>query len=149
MIIIIVFFYIFTKRNIYFRQSFYVGGNLYAAKLAGMKTKNIILFNFVLVSLVVAIGSILRASNVGATSFTSGGTSLSLLIITGVILGGADLKGGRGSIIGTTLAIFLLTIITYGLIIIGVSPFYADMFIGLILLGSALLESYRYKLIKK
>ncbi|MCL4377794.1 MAG: ABC transporter permease [Actinobacteria bacterium] len=142
MIIIVVILYVLLNKNVFFRQSFYVGGNENIAKLMGIKTKIIVIFNFVLVSLMVAVAAILRASRYEAASSWDGGQSMSLIIIAAVILGGASLKGGSGSILGTILGVILLAIISNGLTLLAVDVFYTDIVVGVILLSSVLLDRF-------
>ncbi|MBM3710352.1 MAG: ABC transporter permease [Actinobacteria bacterium] len=146
MVLIVGLMHILLRNNIFFRQNYYIGGNRPAARLAGVKVNVIMIFNFVLVSLMVGIATILRASRVGSTSQSDGGQSLSLFIIAAVILGGASLKGGVGSIIGSILGVFLLVIINNGLVVLNLSPFYTDIIIGFILLISVLLDEYKERL---
>ena len=143
MIIIVVFIYIMVRNNVFFRQSYYIGGNPSAARLAGVKVNLIVIFNYILVSVMVAVATILRASRYGGTAHSHGGTSLSLFILAAVILGGASLKGGVGSILGSVFGVFLLQIINNGLLVSNVSPFYNDIFVGLILLASVLLDKFK------
>lgn len=143
MIVIVSVMYILLRNNIFFRQNYYIGGNLPASRLTGMKVNFVMIFNFVLVSLMVAVATILRTSRVGGTSHSDGGTSLSLFIIAAVMLGGASLKGGVGSIVGSALGVFLLVIINNGLLVLSVSSFYTDIFIGFILLISVLIDEFK------
>lgn len=145
MIIIIGFMYFLLRNNIFFRYNYYIGGNKKAAQLGGIKVNLVLIFNFILVSLMVAVATILRASRVGGTAHSDGGQALSIFIIAAVILGGASLKGGVGSIIGSLLGVFLLVIVNNGLVLIGVSPFYTDLFIGFVLLTSILFDGLKDK----
>jgi ribose transport system permease protein len=142
MFCLLVIFIILLARNVFFRQNYYVGGDVNAARLAGIKVNIITIFNFALVSLMVAIASILRISRVGTATATSGGQDTALLIIAAVIIGGASLRGGTGSIFGTFLGVVLIATINNGITILGINPFYSQIVIGSILLFSVLMDEF-------
>ena len=146
MIVILVILLILATRNVFFRQSAYVGGDPVSARLAGIKTNIIIIFNFALVSSLVAIATFLKVSRIGAASATAGGQEVGLSIIAAVIIGGASLRGGSGSIIGTLLGVVLISTINNGITILGINPFYSQIFVGGILLASVLFDELTRKL---
>jgi len=136
MIIITIILGMLLSQNVFFRKNWYIGGNEAAAKLSGIKVDFIKIFNYALVSFLVAIATILRVSRIGTASAISGGVEPGIMVIVAVILGGASLSGGKGSIIGSVLGVILIFSIQNGLVILAVNPFYANMIVGLILLGA-------------
>lgn len=144
MIVIVIVFYFLLSKNTFFRQNFYIGGNEKAAELVGIKINSIKIFNYSLVSGMVAVATILRASRLGTTSASTGET-LGLEIIAAVIIGGASLRGGSGSVFGSVLGIVLITTIYNATITLGISPFYYKLILGLILLISVLINDYAIK----
>ena len=144
-IFIIIFFFIFLKRNLFFRQAFFIGNNFRAAKLAGIKVNQVIIFNHIIMSLLVAVTVLLKVSRVGSATAQSGGTNLSLNIIAAAFIGGAALSGGKGSIIGSVLGVILLVLFDNGLAILGISPVYTNIFLGIIIVISVVAEKISYK----
>jgi len=142
MLSFLIIFIILLARNVFFRQNYYVGGDINAARLAGIKVNIITIFNFALVSLMVAIAAMLRMSRVGTATATSGGQDTALLIIAAVIIGGASLRGGTGSILGTFFGVVLITTINNGITILGINPFYSQIVVGSILLLSVLMDEF-------
>lgn len=145
LIFIIILFQVLLTKNVFFRQNFYVGGNEYASKVAGLKVNILKIFNYSLVSFMVAIAAILRASRVGGTTAGVSGITFGLIILTGVILGGGNFKGGSGSVMGSFLGVTLLSIIYNSIIMLGIDPFYGELFIGSILLISILINIFIQK----
>jgi ribose transport system permease protein len=140
MIVILIIIFILATRNVFFRQSLYVGGSPASARLAGIKTNIVIIFNFTLVSLMVAIATILKVSRINSASATAGGQEVGLSIIAAVIIGGASLRGGSGSVIGSVLGVILISTINNGMVLLGINPFYSQIFVGGILLASVLFD---------
>ncbi|MDA8250955.1 MAG: ribose ABC transporter permease, partial [Rhodospirillales bacterium] len=68
------------------------------------------------------------------------GTALELDAIAAVVIGGASLYGGRGSIIGTLIGVLIMVMIRNGLNLLGVSPFWQGSAIGGIIIAAVLVE---------
>jgi len=141
--------YIFSRKNVFFRQSNFVGEDEQKARLAGLKTNLITIFNFSLLSFLIAIAAILRVSRFANATAFSGGPVMGLTIIAAVILGGARLKGGAGSIIGSVLGVIMLATMNNGMVLLNISPFYSNIIIGLILLGAVLSDEFTTRRYKK
>jgi ribose transport system permease protein len=61
-------------------------------------------------------------------------------VLTAVLLGGVSFEGGRGSFLGVLTGLLFLGVLYDGLIVLGVSPFWADAFTGLALALAAALD---------
>jgi ribose transport system permease protein len=68
------------------------------------------------------------------------GTALELDAIAAVVIGGASLFGGRGSIIGTLIGVLIMVMIRNGLNLLGVNPFWQGSAIGGIIIAAVLAE---------
>ena len=84
----------------------------------------------------------LTVSIVG-TSQPSANTGIELNVITAVILGGASLTGGRGSLGGTFLGLVLLGVLNNGLILIGVPAYWQQVVQGAALLAAVFYDELR------
>ena len=69
------------------------------------------------------------------------GTGYELEVIAMVVIGGTALSGGRGSIVGTVLGVFILRVMRNGIVLIGVPGLAYNIFIGAIILGMMALHS--------
>lgn len=71
------------------------------------------------------------------------GTGLELDVIAAVVIGGASLSGGRGSIIGAMLGAYLLGTLRNAFILLALSPFLQQMSVGLVIVAAALFDQFR------
>ena len=92
-------------------RSFYaVGGSRHAARLAGISVQRVKVASYVLCGLLAAVGGLIAASRLGSGS-PSIGVGWELQAVAIVILGGANLMGGEGTVLGTVLAAILVGMI--------------------------------------
>jgi rhamnose transport system permease protein len=90
------------------RRIYAVGSNPRAALLAGLSEKRIKLFVFALTGFLVAVATIVRVPQLA--KIESGiGQGLELLVVTCVVVGGTSISGGRGTLLGSMLAVLLLS----------------------------------------
>ena len=95
---------------------------------------------YMLCGLCAAIGGIIIAGRLGSGS-SNAGVMFELEVIAAVVLGGTNLFGGRGTIIGTLLGALTIAMIGNGLILLHVSPFYTQIITGLIILAAIWLNT--------
>jgi ribose transport system permease protein len=100
------------------RYLYYVGANEKAARLSGLRSKRIKLFAFTATGLSVGVAGLILSSLMNAGQPTAG-RGFELTVIAAVILGGASLGGGRGTLLGTLLGVLILKVIDNGIIILG------------------------------
>lgn len=125
------------------RNIYAVGGNAVAARLAGIALNRYVLGVYVLVGVVAALAGILLTARTGSGQPTSGSQGLELQSITAAALGGCSLQGGRGTIVGTVLAVILLGVLQNGLIILNVNSFYQDIAQGALLVIAVVIQQKR------
>jgi ribose transport system permease protein len=100
------------------RCLYYVGANEKAARLSGLRSERTKLFAFVVTGLTVGFAGLILSSLMNAGQPTAG-RGFELTVIAAVILGGASLTGGRGTLLGTLLGVLILKVIDNGIIILG------------------------------
>ncbi|HSV32001.1 MAG TPA: ABC transporter permease [Atribacteraceae bacterium] len=124
------------------RWIYATGGNERAARLLGIPTKRVKLILFCLCSILAGLaGLILAGRALSARPFM--GQGYFMPAIAAPILGGALLTGGTGSVYRTTLACFVLVVITNGVTLLGLEPAYRDIFMGLILLAALSVRAFQ------
>jgi ribose transport system permease protein len=141
MVIIVILFTFLLNRSVFFRRYYYIGGNIKAAELSGIRVKKMIQVAFVLSALLSGIAGILLASRLGAAMSTLG-RGMELRVITAVILGGASLTGGVGKIPGALLGALFMGIISNIMVISRISGLWQDIILGIILIGAVWLDMY-------
>ena len=78
-----------------------------------------------------------------STAQPASGVGYELTAIGAVIIGGASMSGGEGTILGTILGATLLGLITNGLILLGVSAYWQQVFSGAIIILAVALDTWR------
>jgi simple sugar transport system permease protein len=116
------------------------GGNANAAKARGVNVDGVKVALFVLSAVISAFAGIISSIRTAAANPNSG-TGYELEVIAMVVIGGTALTGGRGTIIGTLIGIFILRVMRNGIVLIGVPGLAYNIFIGAIILGLMALHS--------
>jgi ribose transport system permease protein len=121
------------------RTIYAIGSNREAARTAGL---NVPFYNVVpyVVSGALAAVAITFSSAQIMSIDPLAGTNLELDAIAAVVIGGASLFGGRGSLIGTLIGVFIMVMIRNGLNLLGVSPFWQGSAVGGVIIAAVLIE---------
>lgn len=127
------------RRLAYLRQVYFVGSNEEAARLTGIRTSRVKTFAFTLTGLLAALAGVIVTSRANALD-PNAGIGAELRVIAAVIVGGASLSGGRGTILGSFLGLMLMQIITTGLVFIDVAPEAQLVAVGLVLILAAVID---------
>ena len=119
-----------------------IGGNMEAAQRSGFKIVFIQIFIYSYIGFLASIAGFLHVSylRVASPLYMIGSE---ITIIAAVVLGGASIMGGKGSIIGTVLGISLLTIIRTSLVLMKIPSYFQQAVIGLIILVSVAVTAFR------
>lgn len=130
------------------RGIYAIGGNKEAAKRAGINIVGIQFFIYCYVGFLAGIMGVMHISLIryGNPMYIVGDE---LSVIAAVVLGGARITGGSGSILGTLLGVAMITILQKNLVLIGLSSYWHQFFIGLIIIAGVSTTYYRNKLISK
>lgn len=113
-LVVVMAFALFVERKtVVGRNIFAVGGNREAARLSGISIKMLPLGLYAVSGFSAAISGLILVCQLGAAS-PQLGTSYLLSVVTAVILGGTSLAGGRGSIVGTAMAVGILATLSNG-----------------------------------
>jgi rhamnose transport system permease protein len=129
--------------TIFGRQIYQVGTNEVAARHAGIRSARIKLGLFLAVGLVSAVAGIMTASRLGSVRYDLGlGGELQMVLMA--MLGGTYIFGGRGTILGTFLAAWLLVIVSTGMIVANVLPAVQLVVLGLLLIVSIIATNFIY-----
>jgi simple sugar transport system permease protein len=116
------------------------GGNAGAARARGVNVDRVKVVLFIVSAVVAAFAGIISSIRTSAANPNSG-TGYELEVIAMVVIGGTALTGGRGTIVGTTIGIFILRVMRNGIVLIGVPGLAYNIFIGAIILGMMALHA--------
>ncbi len=125
------------------RNIYAIGGNDTAARLAGININRYLIAVYALAGMFAAIAGILITARTGSGQPVSGSEGLELESITAAALGGCALKGGKGTIPGTILAVLLLGVLTNGMTLLGVNPFWQNVAKGALLVTAVVIQQAR------
>jgi ribose transport system permease protein len=121
------------------RTIYAVGSNREAARAAGLSTLFYSVLPYVLSGALAALAATFSISQLLSADPLMG-NAMELDAIAAVVIGGASLYGGRGSMIGTLIGVFIMVMIRNGLNLMGVSPFWQGSAIGTIIIVALLVE---------
>jgi ribose transport system permease protein len=125
----------------FFRQYYYIGSNIKAATLSGINVERMQILGFTVMGVIAGIAGIALAARF-ETAVSNAGVGAELRAITAVILGGASLTGGKGTIWGALLGVVFIALIRNVLIIANVSPQWQDIITGVILVLAVATDSF-------
>jgi ribose transport system permease protein len=125
------------------RNIYAVGGNDVASRLAGININRYIIGIYMMTGAIAAVAGVLITARTGSGQPVSGSEGLELESITAAALGGAALKGGKGTIAGTILAVILLGILTNGMTLLGVNSFWQNVAKGALLVLAVVIQQLR------
>lgn len=132
--------HIMLKRTKLGRFLYAIGSNEEAARLAGVNVKFNKMVAYSITGILCAIATLILTSRLGAIDPDTG-SGIELDTIAAVVIGGASMSGGKGSLVGTLIGVFFITVLHNGLNLIGVSPFWQGSAVGAVIIISVLLDS--------
>jgi rhamnose transport system permease protein len=121
------------------RNVYAVGANAEAAHLAGLPVAAVRIGTFAALGAMVGMAALLNALRFNEVQ-PSAGTGLELKAIAAVVVGGASIRGGRGTMAGTVTGVVLLGMIGAALTFLGVSAYWEKAIQGAIILAAVLLD---------
>jgi ribose transport system permease protein len=121
------------------RHIYAVGGNVQAARFAGVRVNRVLMVVYTVCGALAGLGGVITASQLKSGSPTYG-ASYELYVIAAVVVGGASLGGGEGRISGTLIGAFIIAVIQNGMNLTGVESYTQKVVLGLVILGAVLLD---------
>jgi erythritol transport system permease protein len=133
MIVLAVIFSLLLTRTPFGRWLYASGSNERAAQLSGVPVKKVQTRIYVLSGLCAGIVGVLQVANISSATADLG-QFYELNAIAAVVIGGAALSGGRGTVRGTIIGAFVIGFLANGLVIVGVSPFWQKVITGAVII---------------
>ncbi len=124
------------------RYIFALGSNKEAARLSGVNVKRWEMMAYVVSGVMSGFGAIAFAA-VFTTVMPAQGQGFELYAIAGAVIGGTSLSGGVGTIFGTMIGVFIMSVLRAGLPSMDLQSHYQTFFTGLVVIGAVLLDIYR------
>jgi ribose transport system permease protein len=131
--------HLFLTRSKPGRFIYAIGANSEAARLSGVRISFYQAVPYAITGLLCGVAISVQASRLGSIDPNTG-TGFELSTIAAVVIGGASLMGGKGSVLGTLIGIFLIGILQNGLNILGVSAFWQGTALGTVIILAVVLD---------
>ncbi|NOZ31504.1 MAG: ABC transporter permease [Alphaproteobacteria bacterium] len=129
--------------TVFGRTLYSMGGNPQAARLAGINLTRMKYYVYAISGALAGLAGVIVTARTSSGQPASGTQGLELEAITAVFLGGALLAGGKGSIVGTMLAVLLLATLSNGMNLLGIPTFYQLVAKGLLLVLAVAIGQWR------
>jgi D-xylose transport system permease protein len=142
LVVVVVIMNFFVTRTRWGRSIYAVGGNVEAARRAGINTRLVYVSVFILTSCFAVLGGLVSAGNLTAVTLSAGSGDVNLNAIAAAVIGGTSLFGGRGSPWSALLGVIVITSIANGLALVNFTGD-APRFIvtGVVLLLAVIIDS--------
>jgi D-xylose transport system permease protein len=141
LIALVVGFDLILRKTRYGRSIFAVGGNIEAARRAGISVTGVRISVFALASTLAAVGGILFASRQYSVGQSSGSSDVLLMAIAAAVIGGTSLFGGRGSTYSALLGALVLGAINSGMLLLSLDASVRFMITAAVLVTAVVLDS--------
>lgn len=146
-LILVIVSHLVLSRTRFGLYTYAVGGNKEATMRAGIPVKKHLTQVYVVSALMASIAGLLYV-----VRFTNGvanaGEALTLDSVAAVVIGGASLAGGAGTIIGTLIGTLIISVIANGFVILGVNGFWQFVAVGIVIIVAVLLDQFKARLVK-
>ena len=135
---------IVLSRTVFGAEIYAVGGNREAARLAGIPVGRTTGAVYVISGALAGLGGVVLAGRLDSAQPIAA-EGLELNAIAAVVIGGASLFGGKGSMLGTLLGVLIIGLINNGLTLKNVQPFWVQFIQGAVIFGAVLIDSLNQK----
>ncbi len=139
-----VFYFVLLHRSVMGRGIYAIGLNAPGASHAGIPVRKRLIVLYVLAGSVSGLAGIILVAHLGLAKADLG-TGYELGAITAVVLGGTSVFGGRGSLLGSLLGLFFLSVLQDGMHLLALPSELTGVFTGLLLLGIVGMEQVRVR----
>ena len=130
------------KHTVYGRYLYCVGGNKEASRLSGINSDLMQLSVYLISGFAAALSGIIMTARI-ASAQISLGTGWEMTVIAAVIIGGTSMFGGAGTVLGTAIGSLLLSIISNGIVLMGISAYWQNIVTGLIIILAVGIDHYK------
>jgi ribose transport system permease protein len=136
------FFWILLSRTVWGRYVYAVGGNERTARLTGLHVDRLKIIVYILSAVVAGIAGIVQYSYLSSVTADLG-TGEELAVIAATVIGGANLAGGEGTVLGTVIGAIILEVLRNGLLLFGIDPYWQGVFVGAVIILAVSIDYFR------
>lgn len=136
--------HIFATKTLAGRNVYAIGDNEKAAKLSGIRVDRVKIMVYMIMSALCALSGMILSGTLNSAD-PSAGSGYELDVIAAVVIGGASLSGGEGSIVGVILGAAIMGIVRNGFVLLGISAYWQVVTIGIVIIAAVALDSLKNK----
>ncbi len=133
---------IVLKRTVYGRQLYAVGGNERAAMLTGLNVDRLKVSVYVISSVLAGLAGLMEVSYL-SSAISNQGAGKELSVIAAAVIGGTNLSGGGGSVIGVFVGAMILEVLRNGLVLLGTDAYWQGVFVGSVIVIAVFIDQLR------
>ena len=148
MVVIVILGQFFVSKTYIGRSLYAVGSNEETADLSGISSGKFRIMAYTMCGFLVGIAGIVMLGRIGSGQ-PSAGEGYEMDVLTGCVLGGVSLNGGKGSVIKAFCGILIIGVLSNGMSLLGFNPFMQKMIKGLVLILAVVIDSLQYIKVKK
>lgn len=141
-IVLAVFSYLVLNKTLLGRYTFAIGSNEEATRLSGVNTRRWTIWVYVFAGVFIGVAGVLLTARLGSAQPTAG-AGYELQAIAAVIIGGTSLMGGRGSIVGTVIGAFIMSVLINGLRSMSIQTEWQYILTGVVILIAVFFDALR------
>ena len=148
MVVIVILGQFFVSKMYIGRSLYAVGSNEETADLSGISSDKFRIMAYTMCGFLVGIAGIVMLGRIGSGQ-PSAGEGYEMDVLTGCVLGGVSLNGGKGSVTKAFCGILIIGVLSNGMSLLGFNPFMQKMIKGLVLILAVVIDSLQYIKLKK
>jgi ribose transport system permease protein len=143
-IIVMIIAWYYLRKTRFGKYTYAIGSNAEGTRRSGVNVKYHLFKIYTLSGLLSGLAGMIVVARI-ATGSPLEGTNDELNAIAAVVIGGASLFGGRGTIFGSTVGALIISVLVSGLVIMGVQPYWQTVTIGIIIILAVYIDQRRYR----
>ncbi len=142
MVVIAVIFAVFLNRTVTSRRIFAMGGNAESTRISGINTKALTVLVYTLGAALGSFAGVITASKLGVGQPTAG-NGFEMDAIAAVVIGGASLSGGEGSVLGTIIGAAIIGVLRNALVLLRVDSYWQTLIMGVVIIAAVTADQLR------
>lgn len=140
--VVAVLVFLVLKYTVFGRHVYAIGSNPVAARLVGIPSRRVVFATFAASGAAMALAGLILTSQLSAAT-PNAALGLELTVVTAIVLGGASLNGGRGSVVGTIIGLMIIGVLNNGLTLLNVSSYWQQVASGVLLVVAVSFDRLR------
>lgn len=134
--------WVVLNKTVYGRQLYAVGGNEKAARLTGLNVDRLKISVYVVSAVLAGVAGIVEVSYL-SSAISNQGLGKELSVIAAAVIGGTNLSGGEGTVIGVFVGALILEVLRNGLVLLGTDAYWQGVFVGSVIVLAVFIDQLR------